>query len=402
MKKNSFNNPLVQSNEEAFSKGKGRFWKRVARGAGGVFLLVLTTLAVSCSVGGAVIQAVGAAFVERAAERSGMSRDDAVAGTRALAEGLFGNSSNADKGIAYVTANDKYLKQEIVANEVFDAAGKLTGEEQLMNTLKGMTSAQLTYKSENLHATTDEERKAAFDKRSQNWADVTYDAYEAKTERKAKFLAEKSGLAKSLKQQGYSSTQALEIAGSMLAVQRSNMPQEEKERYYRAFLPKEPVENIVTTVENVNSDNYTEKPVVIHPTPEEIAAREEAERLERERIEKENAVNSVNETVVDLYKFDITDLTGEQIVELDKIADVLNKYQDLSLEIKGHTCSIGYKSVNERVGLRRAETAKSYLVEKGISADRISTATAGENEPIVENTSSENRKQNRRLTFTIK
>ncbi len=105
--------------------------------------------------------------------------------------------------------------------------------------------------------------------------------------------------------------------------------------------------------------------------------------------------------VINEYAFDDTGLNDEQKKSLDNIAEVLNNYSDLSLQIKGHTCNIGYKSVNERVGLRRADTAKAYLVEKGISAERISTITGGESEPIVENNSCENRKQNRRLSFTI-
>ncbi|MDE5560819.1 MAG: OmpA family protein [Bacteroidaceae bacterium] len=149
----------------------------------------------------------------------------------------------------------------------------------------------------------------------------------------------------------------------------------------------------------MNTDDQLQIPA--DPTSEEVAAQEEAERLERERIAKENAIESAMTNVINEYAFDDTGLNDEQKKSLDNIAEVLNNYSDLSLQIKGHTCNIGYKSVNERVGLRRADTAKAYLVEKGISAERISTITGGESEPIVENNSCENRKQNRRLSFTI-
>ena len=369
-------------------------------------LLINGQLLMAQSLGGWVrglVSAIGGAFVEKACEKHGYSREEAKQNAILVVESLGGSSANAEKGIRYVTESDKHIKQEIVASEVFDGTGVLTGQSQLMNTFKSIYSAQMNYRSEVSKATTDEERRVAFDKRSQNFADVMFDTYEAAQERKAQHLATKTTLAKSLRDQGYSPEQAVEIAGSMLAIERAKyMTDKEKQEYINAFLPNESAENVLATIKAVDLGNALEEQIVKGPTPEDIAAQKEAEQRERERIEKEKAVSFVNQTVVDLYQFDVTNLSQEQMDELDKISEILIKYSDLNLEIKGHTCNIGYKSVNEHVGLRRAETAKAYLVDKGIAADRISTVSGGENEPVVDNSSSEKRKQNRRLTFEIR
>jgi outer membrane protein OmpA-like peptidoglycan-associated protein len=62
---------------------------------------------------------------------------------------------------------------------------------------------------------------------------------------------------------------------------------------------------------------------------------------------------------------------------------------------------LGTKAVNLSIGLRRAEAAKAYLVAKGVAAERIRTASKGETEPLVPNTSEENRRKNRRVVMKI-
>jgi outer membrane protein OmpA-like peptidoglycan-associated protein len=53
------------------------------------------------------------------------------------------------------------------------------------------------------------------------------------------------------------------------------------------------------------------------------------------------------------------------------------------------------------IGLRRAEAAKAYLVEKGVAPERIQTVSKGETEPIVPNIGEENRRKNRRVKIVM-
>ena len=103
----------------------------------------------------------------------------------------------------------------------------------------------------------------------------------------------------------------------------------------------------------------------------------------------------------DGFAFDVTELSDEQKPELDEAANILNKYSDVNVLLTGHTCKIGYKSINQRKGMKRAESAKAYLMSKGVAENRITTDSKGETEPLVPNTSRENLKQNRRVEFQL-
>ena len=139
------------------------------------------------------------------------------------------------------------------------------------------------------------------------------------------------------------------------------------------------------------------------------AERLEAERLERERIEAERraaeekkvAIEKISNVVLCEYKFDVVELSDSQKQELDKVAEVMNKYNDVSILLTGHTCKIGYKNINQRKGLQRANGAKDYLVGKGIAEERIQTDSKGELEPIADNTTFEGRAKNRRVEISI-
>ncbi|MCQ2285328.1 MAG: OmpA family protein [Bacteroidales bacterium] len=135
----------------------------------------------------------------------------------------------------------------------------------------------------------------------------------------------------------------------------------------------------------------------------------EAERLERERIEAERraaeekkvSIEKISNVVLCEYKFDVVELSDSQKQELDKVAEVMNKYNDVSILLTGHTCKIGYKNINQRKGLQRANGAKDYLVGKGIAEERIQTDSKGELEPIADNNTFEGRAKNRRVEISI-
>lgn len=372
---------LLVGGEASAKGGFGKFLKRIASNVAAV--------------------ATGA-VIEQAVEHSGYKPEEAKQMTHDFIENLGLNTANVDRGLDYITASDKYVRQNVVANFIFDEAIESSGNSAVLASIKEMSDAQLTYLSESRKATTLEEKQAAFDTRTRKYAEISYDAYELAKQRKARRLSEELQIKQQLIRNGNSSEIADDVAGTILAVQRAtDMSEKEKRDYLKALgfiQTPEQIEEVAETI--LNTDDHVQ--ILTGPTPEEIAAKEEAERLERERIVKGNAIESVKKTIINEYVFDDTELNDKQKESLDKIAEVLIKYSDLSLLIKGHTCNIGYKSVNDRIGLRRADTAKTYLVAKGISADRISTITGGENEPIVKNNSNENRKQNRRLTFTIK
>jgi len=73
-----------------------------------------------------------------------------------------------------------------------------------------------------------------------------------------------------------------------------------------------------------------------------------------------------------------------------------------SLTIEGHCDERGSQEYNYALGARRAESAKSYMVTKGISADRIKTVSYGEDRPLKKDHDESAWWWNRRAEFMTK
>ena len=74
----------------------------------------------------------------------------------------------------------------------------------------------------------------------------------------------------------------------------------------------------------------------------------------------------------------------------------------LMVEVAGHTDSVGAESYNQSLSERRAKAVKSYLVERGIDADRLTVRGYGESEPVADNATKEGRAENRRVELRKK
>lgn len=127
------------------------------------------------------------------------------------------------------------------------------------------------------------------------------------------------------------------------------------------------------------------EPQIVQPKPEERFTPEERELL-KARI------------FFDLNKSFLRQASKET---LDRVVVFMNKYPDVRLRVLGNTCVLGGDKINISLGLRRAESAKKYLVEKGISASRIVTATVSSYDPLMPNEYEMDRQLNRRCEFEV-
>lgn len=88
-----------------------------------------------------------------------------------------------------------------------------------------------------------------------------------------------------------------------------------------------------------------------------------------------------------------------------KVLDgVVGRLQDITLEVViavGHTDAIGTDAYNQKLGLRRAEAVKAYLVSQGIEKNRVYTDSKGERQPIATNKTAAGRAQNRRVEIEV-
>ena len=82
---------------------------------------------------------------------------------------------------------------------------------------------------------------------------------------------------------------------------------------------------------------------------------------------------------------------------LDDIATTLKNFPDWRLRIVGHTDATGDPQHNEALSLARANAIKAALVDRGIDAQRLATAGAGEERPVAGNDTPEGRALNRRV-----
>lgn len=86
---------------------------------------------------------------------------------------------------------------------------------------------------------------------------------------------------------------------------------------------------------------------------------------------------------------------------LDRFAQTLNENPATRVRIIGHTDSTGSDAINNPLSLDRANSARNYLVDRGVAASRIDTTGRGAREPISDNSSEAGRARNRRIEIFV-
>lgn len=97
------------------------------------------------------------------------------------------------------------------------------------------------------------------------------------------------------------------------------------------------------------------------------------------------------------FDFDKSDITIDAISTLERNAEMLKIWPEISVVIEGHCCEIGTAEYNLALGERRANAARDYLLMLGITPDRLATVSYGEEKPL----DPANLEQNRRCEFMV-
>ncbi|RCX30174.1 OmpA family protein [Thioalbus denitrificans] len=87
---------------------------------------------------------------------------------------------------------------------------------------------------------------------------------------------------------------------------------------------------------------------------------------------------------------------------LDKLADVLRKYDRTVVHVVGHTDSTGSAEYNQRLSERRASSVANYLQSRGVDPSRVRYEGRGESEPRDTNATEAGRQLNRRVEIYLK
>ncbi|MFP4291129.1 MAG: OmpA family protein [Cyclobacteriaceae bacterium] len=102
-----------------------------------------------------------------------------------------------------------------------------------------------------------------------------------------------------------------------------------------------------------------------------------------------------------LFELNSADLDRRAAGKLREVAQFMMENQDAELQITGHTCDLGSRRYNEKLSRKRAESVAEYLQRQGIAPSRLNTKGMGESDPLVNNTSENNRQINRRVEFKV-
>ena len=102
------------------------------------------------------------------------------------------------------------------------------------------------------------------------------------------------------------------------------------------------------------------------------------------------------------FGFNSVEVTEQYMQDLGGLAEFLGQFEELQLEIEGHTDSVGDAGYNQVLSERRANAVKAVLANKfGIAESRMTAIGYGEAEPVETNDTEEGRAENRRVMATL-
>ncbi len=87
--------------------------------------------------------------------------------------------------------------------------------------------------------------------------------------------------------------------------------------------------------------------------------------------------------------------------KLAKISGIVLAHPGLTLQIEGHTDSVGGDDFNQQLSERRADSVRDFLAEQGVSPSSITARGFGKTQPVASNDTAEGRQRNRRVELVV-
>ena len=114
-----------------------------------------------------------------------------------------------------------------------------------------------------------------------------------------------------------------------------------------------------------------------------------------ESIQYDNKAVFASATIY--FEFDKSNLTSKSIQILKSVTSALNENESIQVTLAGHADERGTREYNLALGQRRAETVSDYFILNGISKNRISVKSYGEERPLALGQDDESYSKNRRV-----
>ena len=137
-------------------------------------------------------------------------------------------------------------------------------------------------------------------------------------------------------------------------------------------------------------------------TTSDVSSSGETESTESASIEpgsQEDLIVNVGDRVFFDYDSSELDTDAQELLQ-DQVA-WLKQYSDVSVIIEGHCDERGTREYNLALGEKRAQSVKNYLINLGISSDRVSTISYGKERPAVVGSNDGAWAQNRRSVTIV-
>lgn len=132
---------------------------------------------------------------------------------------------------------------------------------------------------------------------------------------------------------------------------------------------------------------------------QQLATERQAHQVEVERLKNENLKITMSSEVS--FDFNSAAIKPAFNRTLDKVADILKRYNRTTIQVIGHTDNIGSDAYNQELSEKRARSVAWYLQDQGLAPRRVGTEGRGESQPRATNSTEAGRQLNRRVEMLI-
>ena len=101
------------------------------------------------------------------------------------------------------------------------------------------------------------------------------------------------------------------------------------------------------------------------------------------------------------FRTNSAELNADSIAILEQVSEALLQVPSAKIAVEGHTDSTGNNERNQELSAERANTVRSFLINRGIGSDRLTSRGFGSSQPIASNDTVTGRALNRRIEFQL-
>jgi outer membrane protein OmpA-like peptidoglycan-associated protein len=107
---------------------------------------------------------------------------------------------------------------------------------------------------------------------------------------------------------------------------------------------------------------------------------------------------NMSDVLFDTAKYSLRPLAREKLA---KVAGIISGHPGLSLDVEGHTDSVGGDEYNQQLSEQRGSSVRDFLILQGMAEKSVTSKGFGKTQPVASNDNAEGRQQNRRVELVI-